>query len=98
MAKTARRISYEEFQKCLADILDKTWQEENVLEVEKDGVTFTIEITPNKASSALPPTLHPDEVRRILKETAGGFRTLDRAGFLVELREARGQNSPGRPE
>jgi hypothetical protein len=89
---TERRIRYEEFVRNLPDILDELAREREILLVEKNGTTFWVGIaSPGRAG--LPPTPPTDVVRRILKETAGGFQTPDREGFLRELRELRGHDS-----
>ena len=97
MAKLARKLSYKEFVESLPEVLDSIAREDKVVLVEKDGVTFSVEQAGAEGHSKLPPTPPPEVVRRILKETAGGFHTPDREGFLKELREARGQDSEGRP-
>lgn len=97
MAETVRKISYEEFAEHLPEVLDELARARETLLVVKNGHTFRVGIAETDLDPRLPPLPDLETRLRILRETAGGFHTPDREGFLAYLREARGQDSEGRP-
>jgi len=97
MAKTARKMSYEEFARRLPEVLDEVARDQESVLVEKNGHTFSVSPAAPETPTGLPP-LPPLEVRlKALRESAGGFHTPDREKFLEELRIMRQQDSEGRP-
>lgn len=95
MSKAVRRLSYEEFAARLREVLDSVAQEDGEVIVEDAGRSYSVTLTTK--ARALPPTPDPHLVRQILRDTAGGFDLADREQFLKELRDARDQDSAGRP-
>jgi hypothetical protein len=97
MANATRKLSYEQFAEHLPDVLDELARAQDIVLFEKDGKTFRVELAEPELDPRLPPLLPLETRLRILRETAGSFHTPDREAFLAYLREARGQDSEGRP-
>jgi hypothetical protein len=90
-------MSYEEFVAGLPGVLDELARTDETVLIEKNGRTFSVEVAEPETHSSLPPLPPLEERLRILRETAGGFHTPNREQFLQELRDARHQDSEGRP-
>jgi hypothetical protein len=97
MAKTQRRLSYEEFVRSLPQVLDEIAQDDEAVLVEKNGTTFSITTVGSEPKNGLPP-LPPLEVRlEALRKSAGALKGVDVEELKADLREMRQQDSKGRP-
>ena len=92
MTKEARRIGFEEFAAELPDLIETLAREHEQVLVEKEGRVFRV--------SAVDETVRahdPERLRRILARNSGAFKTIDIEALKRDLREARQQDSEGRP-
>ena len=95
MANAARRLKYEDYADNLPALLERVDQEQEAVELERDGHVYRIQ----SLAAGLPRAAitDPDEVLEVLKRTAGALKNIDGEAFKRDLREMRQQDSKGRP-
>ena len=63
--------------------------------LEKDGERYTLA---REAANDIWADYDPEKVRQALLQSAGALAGIDRESLLNDIRAAREQNSPGRPD
>lgn len=91
MANAARRLKYEDYADNLPALLERVDKEHGEVELVRDNRVYRIQSLPKA------PITDPDEVRAILKRTAGILKNVDTEALKRDLREMRQQDSKGRP-
>ena len=91
MANAARRLKYEDYADNLPALLERVDEEQGAVELIHNGRIYRIQGLPRA------PITDPEEVREVLKRTAGILKNVDTEALKRDLREMRQQDSKGRP-